>query len=311
MAVITAPDLSHRRIASVGTWDGVHRGHASVLRVLVEIAGRLGAVPTAVTFSRHPLSVVRPERVPPMLSSLERRVERLQACGAQDVVILPFDDDLRSLTAEEFLKLLRRDYSVEGIVVGHDNSFGADRPGDADTLRKAAEKAGVMMFVAKEWQHDSGKVCSSVIRRLIASGEMGLAAELLGYPYELDGVVVDGKQIGRTIGFPTANVSVAPECALPASGVYACRATIAGMPGSFIAIVNIGSRPTVDCGSHSPLTIEAHLLDFNGDIYGKNLTLFFVERLRSEKRFPTLEALAAQLAADACLARKILDTNPL
>lgn len=304
MALLTAPDSSCPRIAAVGTWDGVHLGHRHLLAHLIDEGRRRGLAPTAVTFATHPLATVRPERVPRLICSLEERVSRLHDAGVTDVVVLTFDEQLRRLTAREFLEMLRRDYGVRAVMLGFNNSFGSDRLNGFDAYRRAGAEAGVEVLCAPEWCAGEEHVSSSVVRHLIAEGAVDHAAALLSRPVTISGTVVGGKQVGRTIGFPTANLEVSATAAIPGPGVYAADATLPGGE-RHRAIVNIGHRPTVDHSPDARQTIEAHLLDFNGDLYGLTLSLGFLRRLRSEQRFPTLAALRSQLKQDAAAARQL------
>ncbi|MCM1337774.1 MAG: riboflavin biosynthesis protein RibF [Candidatus Amulumruptor caecigallinarius] len=304
MALLTAPESSRPRIAAVGTWDGVHLGHRHLLAHLISEGERRTLAPTAVTFATHPLATVRPERVPRMLCTLDERVRRLHEAGVMDVVVLDFDENLRRLTAREFLEMLRRDYGVEAVILGFNNSFGSDRLGSFEDYREAGAQVGVEVLCAPEWCAGEEHVSSSAVRRLIAEGAVEHAAALLSRPVTLSGMVVEGKQLGRTIGFPTANLAVSADAAVPGPGVYAADALL-HTGERHRAIVNIGYRPTVDRSPDARESIEAHLLNFHGDLYGHPVTLTFLKRLRDEQRFPDLTALRAQLTRDAAAARQI------
>lgn len=309
MAVITSPDTSRRRIVAVGTWDGVHLGHRHLLDALGLEARRLGLTPAVVTFPTHPLATVRPERVPPQLCPVSLRLDRLQEGGAADCILLDFNERLRAMTAREFMEMLHRDYAVDAVMLGFNNSFGSDRLTDPAQYRAAAQGLGMTVTVAPEYRSDvAPSVCSSTIRRLVADGRVGEAACLLGRPFALSGKVEGGNRIGRTIGVPTANLHPAPGMAVPGNGVYACVATIDSSLRRWPAMVNVGLRPTVTAGQSGVTpVIEAHLIGFEGDLYGHLLALDFVSRLRQEMRFPSLEALAEQLAADRTAALAALD----
>lgn len=307
-----------RRIAAVGTFDGVHRGHQAVVGYLVAQGKARGLVPAVVTFSSHPLAVVRPERVPKSLCSVEQRTARLREAGVDDVILLTFDETLRQLTARDFIAMLHDRYGVDAIVLGFNNSFGSDRLKDFDDYVRAAAESDVEILPAPRYDHlgFGGDVSSTAIRHLIASGDVDSAARLLGHPVTLSGEVVGGKRLGRTIGFPTANLQVDSSCAVPAEGVYACRAFV-GVDGSGCdvdaaqhpcvpAMVNIGRRPTVDTSADPLVTVEAHLIGFNGDLYGSVISLEFVQRIRDERRFDSLEALIAQLEADRAATEEII-----
>ncbi len=288
-----------RRIAAIGTFDGVHLGHRAVVDYLVASGRVRGLVPTVVTFSSHPLSLVRPERMPKSLSHLSQRQQRLLDAGVRDVIVLPFDEPLRRMTAHDFIAMLHDRYGVDAIVLGFNNSFGSDRLRDFEDYVNVAHGVGVDMLQAPRYEYPGfGEVSSTAIRHLIASGDVATASRLLGHPLSLSGKVVGGQRLGRTIGFPTANLDIDPACAIPAEGVYACRANISGNPQPYQAMVNIGHRPTVDTSIQPPLTIEAHLIDFTGDLYGKEITLDFICRLRPEQKFDSLPSLIAQLRSD-------------
>lgn len=304
MPVVEQTDNSVQRIAAIGTWDGVHRGHRHLLSFLSDEAQKLGLRPSVVTFRSHPLATVRPERVPRLICSVEERVNRLEQAGIEDVILMDFDDRLRSLTAREFMHLLKDEYGVTALVLGFNNSFGSDRLQDIEAYKAIGDEIGMTVIQAPEWRADDDAVSSSAVRHLIAQGDVERAGSWLSVPVTLSGEVVKGQQLGRTIGFPTANIKTAPELAIPASGVYVAEAITADGV-THRAIVNIGKRPTVDKSAEPVTTVEAHLLDFDGDLYGSVLTLKFIKRLRDEQRFPSLDALTAQLKADAQAARSI------
>ncbi len=308
---MTRPEVPHR-IAAIGTFDGVHLGHRAVVDYLVAEGRVRGLVPTVVTFSSHPLALVRPERVPKSLCHLSQRQQRLLHAGVRDVIVLPFDEPLRRMTAHDFIAMLHDRYGVDAIVLGFNNSFGSDRLRDFEDYVNVAHGIGVDMLQAPRYEYPGfGEVSSTAIRHLIASGDVTTASRLLGHPLSLSGKVVGGHRLGRTIGFPTANLDIDPACAIPAEGVYACRASISA-PGStkhYKAMVNIGYRPTIDASTQPPLTVEAHLIDFTGDLYGKEITLDFICRLRPEQKFDSLDSLIAQLHADREAAIHCIQSN--
>ena len=211
------------RIAAIGTWDGVHPGHRFVLSSLADAGHRMNLEPVAVTFSTHPLSVVAPERAPKNLSSLPDRIAMLRDAGAKDVIVLDFDNSLRAMTAAEFLRMLRDRYNIHAVMLGFNNSFGSDRLKGVDAYRAVAPE-GMKILQMPEYEGNSGKVSSSLIRRLISAGDVAEAACRLGRLYCVKGRVVGGRRLGRTIGFPTANLAVDPRRLLPAAGVYAADA---------------------------------------------------------------------------------------
>ncbi|MCM1518981.1 MAG: riboflavin biosynthesis protein RibF [Pseudoflavonifractor sp.] len=292
------------RIAAVGMFDGVHRGHRFLIDFMRREGEARGLAPTVFTFSPHPLSVIRPGSHPRLLSTPEERRQRLLDAGARYVEILDFDQDLRNMTSRDFLAMLHDRHEVRALVMGFNNHFGSDRPEGLDSYRATGRDIGVEIVGAPEYDGDSGPISSSIIRQMIARGDVAGASTALGRPYTLGGHVGGGKQLGRTIGYPTANLLPdSDDLLIPAPGVYACEATL---PDGTTrpAMTNIGHRPTVD-GEDGPLSIEAHLLDFTDDLYGRGLALSFVSRLRDERRFASLDELREQLGNDSRATREI------
>lgn len=289
--------------ATVGMFDGVHLGHRHILRKVADEARRCGAEPVAFTFDRHPLQLIRPESVPPMLCTLEERVSLIRSAGIGQCVVLEFDGRLRSMTAGEFIAMLAADYGVGELVMGYDHGFGSDRLRDTSDYEAAAAPSSVRIVRCDRFEVGGHIVSSSEVRRALSEGRAEDAALMLGRPYSLAGHVVAGRQLGRTIGFPTANIEPRAGLAVPAPGVYCARARVGDTV--FPAMVNIGHNPTVATGA--PLSIEAHLIGFDGDLYGREMTLEFIGRLRDERHFGSVGELAAQLARDRdkCLQMQI------
>lgn len=311
MRIITGSDRSTRRIAAVGMYDGVHLGHKFLIDYLRLEAGSRGLTPAVITFSRHPLSVVRPLETPGLLTSLDDRLRQLGEAGAEDIIMLTFNDSLRRKSAREFLKMLHRSYSIETLVLGFNNRFGHDRPGAFEDYKAIGAEVGVEVVAAPEYRGAGSPVSSSVIRRHLLNGAPEKAAEALGHPYRLRGMVTHGESLGRTIGFPTANLSPSNQASLiPKAGAYAAFVTTPdGVRRP--AMVNIGFRPTVsDPDAPGRLSIEAHIFDFIGYLYDEEISVEFVSFLRPEKRFSSLEKLTDQLKADAAKAKKILSAKP-
>lgn len=283
--------------ATIGTFDGVHKGHQYLISQLKKLADKA----VVVTFANHPLWVVTGRRQPQLLSTPEEKYQALKAEGVTPV-ILQFDDTMRRMTALEFINMLARDYGINRLLFGFNNSIGSDRcRADADARLQAT--TGVEIIRANELPGDT-KINSSTIRELIAKGDMAQATLLLGRLYSLHGSVVHGKAIGRKLGFPTANIAIGnADKLIPGIGVYAADAII-GDGKSYRAIVNIGHRPTID-ETGSEASIEAYLDGFTGDLYDQALTLQFLARLRGEKKFSDLNALRAAIANDLTLARQI------
>jgi riboflavin kinase/FMN adenylyltransferase len=288
-----------RRAAAVGNFDGVHQGHRLVIERLKNAAEQRGLSPLAVTFDLHPLQVVAPERAPKIITTIAERIEKIKSMGAE-VAVLHFDAELRALSAHDFMAMLKKEYNVDLLMVGYDNRFGSNSHNMEQDAAMAlymryGEELGIEVMASPEL----GGVSSSVVRNIIAEGYMATAAQWLCAPYVWSGTVVRGKMLGRTIGFPTVNlVATEPTKILPAPGVYVADAELQN--GDIRrAMVNIGTCPTVDGDT---MTVEAHLLEFNGDLYGENVSLHFLRRMREERKFPTIEALCNQLERDKRLA---------
>ncbi len=278
-------------------FDGVHTGHRHLISSLIKYGRSLHLSPVVVTFTNHPRDLITPHDLPQMLTTPEERRAFLDAVDG--IILLPFDDELRQMSAFDFLRMLHDDYNVVALVLGFNNHFGHDHPVDDAKYDALGQRAGVKIFHAKEYRNDSGeKVSSSVIRKLLLNGDITQANIMLGYHYRLSGNVVHGKELGRTIGFPTANISPSNARRLvPANGVYAVKAHLSD--GSiYPAMVNIGHRPTVDTLT-APRSIEAHIIGFNGSIYGETVELEFLKFLRKEHRFNSIDELRCQLQADA------------
>lgn len=279
------------RAATVGTFDGVHRGHLAVIDALRREAAARDLRPMAFTFDRHPLSVVRPDRVPPLLTTPRRRDYLLRRAGVEPVEV-EFTPELSHLTAAQWLERLRREWNVSLMVVGYDNTFGCDGVGlSISDIMELGREAGIEV---KEAPVVPG-VSSSAIRKALMTGRVDDANAMLGRGYRLEGTVVSGEAVGRALGWPTANLQPVEGMCVPAGGVYAAHAvTCDGVMRP--AMVNIGVRPTLHDGR--PATVEAHILDFSGDLYSKPLSLVFRKRLRDERNFPSIEALRGAIAAD-------------
>lgn len=296
-----------RRIAAVGMYDGVHRGHCFLIDYLRLEAEQRGLTATAVTFEEHPLTVVRPEDAPDLLSSPDDKLTMLEEAGADDIVVLDFSQKMRRMSAKQFLTMLHRRWAIDALVVGFNNRFGRDRIDGIDQYRAIGREIGIDIIEAPEYKGIGSPVSSSIIRSLLADGKLAEANEALGRPFAIKGTVVDGRHLGRTLGFPTANISPDPaNAALPRCGVYAALAV---MPDGkrLPTVVNIGHRPTVeDDPENAPVSIEAHIIDFAGYLYGAELKLLFVERLRDERKFQSVDKLRDALGRDRAKALKLL-----
>lgn len=309
MKLITRPDTSRRRIAAVGMYDGVHPGHRFLIDYLNAEARSRGLAPAAVTFSRHPMSLVHPLEAPALLSTLEDKVDALGHAGAEDVIVLSFNEKLRRLPAEEFLRLLHTSFGIDALVLGFNNRFGHDGPEGIERYREIGDRLGVDIVSAPEYRGPGAPVSSSRIRRLLHEGQTREAAQLLGHPYTMRGRVEGGNKVGRTLGYATANLrTLSPDILIPKPGVYAVYITTPDGEHR-MGMLNIGYRPTVSdakAEGDGELTIEAHILDYQGYLYGEDITVEFVEYMRPERKFDTLDRLRSQLATDEKKARKIL-----
>lgn len=290
--------------ATIGFFDGVHRGHCHLLRQVAEAARQRGLGTLAVTFTDHPRRALGGNYVPPLLTTPEAKLQLLAATGLDACALLDFTPALASLGSAEFMeRYLLRALRVRSLVIGYDHHFGHDRTAVFADYVQYGRQCGIEVIPALPLPTDGPSVSSSAVRRYLDEGAVAAAAEALGRPYALGGTVVEGRHNGRLLGFPTANLRPASaQLAVPAQGVYAARAAWNGR--TWPAMVNIGHRPTLDNGND--VTIEAHLIGFSGDLYGTSLTLSFVSRLRDERTFHSLDALRHQLAADARQAQSIL-----
>ena len=298
---LTAPAWGDKRsVITIGMYDGVHLGHRTVINQVSARATELGARSVVVTFDRHPISIVRPESAPKLLTNLEQRLELLAATGVDATVVVSFDDEQSHETAVGFVeRVIVGALRTRAVIVGSDFHFGHMRQGNITLLREMGERhdftAEPVRLVPRADGVDE-PVSSTAIRRALAGGEIDTANRMLGRPHEIRGTVIDGDKRGRTIGFPTANVAVPDGMCIPADGVYA--AVYRRPDGSEHACaVNIGRRPTFyNDAKHS--LIEAHLIDFSGDIYGEDAAVQFLAFLRSEKRFAGIDELKNQLVSD-------------
>ena len=291
----------------VGVFDGVHAGHAKIISRLVKISAERELVPTVVTFADHPLLTLRPDEAPKLLTDLPAKALLLKALGVQRTVVLEFDESMASKTHTEFVRdILCEGLNAKVVLAGPDFRFGLDRQGSVETLRSAGSKIGFDVEVIELFSspNSSEAVSSSAIRRMLSGNRVAEAAEMLGRPYSIEGVVVVGDRRGAKIGFPTANIPVARTQAWPADGVYVGRFTDSD-GCRYDCAINVGRRPTFyQNAEHS--TLEAHLLDFDGDLYGHQVKVEFEEFLRKEQRFSGIDALASQLRVDVANARKVL-----
>jgi riboflavin kinase/FMN adenylyltransferase len=311
--VIVVPDTDppldgDGSVVTIGAYDGVHLGHQAVIAEVRRLAAERGLRSVVVTFDRHPAEVVRPESAPKLLTALDQKLELLGATNVDTTVLVHFDEVRSQESAEEFVRRVIVDQlATKLVVVGEDFHFGHHRQGNVSLLREAGERFGFDVLGLPLILRADGvdePVSSTAVRRALAGGDVDIATTLLGRPFEARGIVVRGDQRGRLIGFPTANVEVPSQMCLPADGVYA---GFYERPDGVVhpCAINLGRRPTFyEHADHSLL--EAHLLDFDGDIYGERAQVRFVGFLRSERKFDGVEALVAQLNHDIESARRIV-----
>lgn len=298
MITVSKTDNSISRIATVGMYDGVHCGHKFLINNLINEAAARGLRSAVITFRNHPLSVVCPDKNPHLLSTYEERMNLLASTGVDDCIVLDFDNEMRCMTANEFLEFLFYKYGIKVLMVGFNNRFGHNRNEGMEQYREIGKKLGMDIIGVSEFSSDDTHISSSFIRKLISEGKIVEANDALGYRYSITGTITEGKKLGRTLGFPTANLL--PDCnnkLIPGTGVYAAKIHIDDNT-HHNAMVNIGYRPTVDNSLHPFLSIEAHIMDFSENIYGKTVTIEFLGYIRSEQQFDSLQSLKSQLESD-------------
>lgn len=290
-------------VVTVGTFDGMHRGHRDVVQRLVDRAAAAGLPSLLVTFDPHPLEIVNPAAAPPLLTVREEKMEILAETGVDYVAVLPFTRQLADYTAENFVELvLRGRFRMKQLLIGYDHGFGRSRAGDVSVLRSLGERDGFDVEVVEAVEAPDGhSISSTAIRRSVAGGDLDRAAEALGRLYSVGGRVGRGEQRGRQLGFPTINLTPLPRKLLPPEGVYAARAQTP--QGTFGAMVNLGPRPTF---GDATVGIEAFLFDTDVDLYGAHVRLELVSRLRDTRKFPDAAALIEQIKRDEIAARSAL-----
>jgi len=286
---------------TIGSFDGVHRGHRRLLARTVALARQRGGIAVAVTFDPHPRSVVDPDHFPSMLTSVSERCDLLAAAGIDEVVVLQFSAEVAQWSAEDFCAQLVAAYPVSDLVVGRDFALGHQRRGDVGFLRGQGSTLGFTVHAMAPVRDRVGPISSSRIRASLQSGDVATARRLLGHPWFLDAVVEHGNKVGRTLGFPTANLGVDRLRCLPATGIYTAWVRVKGRWHQ--AAASIGYRPTFHDTS---LTVEAHLLAFDEDIYDEMVRIAMVGRLRDERAFAGVEALIAQMRRDVVATRQRL-----
>ena len=293
----------NKTIYALGFFDGVHIGHGALLKECRRLADEQGCKAAAVTFSSHPDSLVL-GKTPSLINTIEDRIRLLKEHGMDEVIVLPFDKKMQTMFWQDFLDSLVESYGAAGLVCGHDFRFGNRGEGNANLLQAYCLEKHMPCAVVPEQKLGDIPVSSTHIRALLEEGNMEEAAAFLGHPHVLTGEVVTGRKLGRTLGIPTANISIPEGVVQLPFGVYACKALAEGK--EYLAVTNIGNRPTV--GGHR-ITVEPWLLDFEGDLYGKPLTLQFFRFLRPETKFSSLDALKEEILKNAAQTRKFFENN--
>jgi riboflavin kinase / FMN adenylyltransferase len=290
---------------TIGTFDGLHVGHRSLVAHTIDIAREHGFAATAITWDRHPFATLRPGAVPPLISSPERKVELIEAAGVDTLVVLPFDKEFSMWAPQDFVtRVLSVGLGARAVVVGKGWRFGHGAAGDVALLGHLGREIGFSVVEMPVVEVEGGAVSSSRIRSSILAGDVATARSLLGRPFDIDGVVVRGADRGADLGYPTANLAVDPALARPKNGVYAGRARVGDV--WYAAAINVGVVPQFGGREgETPVRIEAFLLDFEGDLYDRGLRLEFHERLRNEQRFESVAALVEQIGADVEATRAV------
>jgi len=291
-------------VLSVGVFDGVHLGHKHLLSQLKKKAKELSMLSGIVTFRRHPMEILAPAATLPYLTSLDDKIRLIQAEGIDKVIALTFDKDLARLNARQFISLLQTHLHMRALVVGPDFALGHRREGDVESLRRIGEEKDFSVTIVPPLRIKNEVVSSTAIREALAAGDMPRVFRLTGRQYIIKGSVVPGTGQGRGLGFPTINLKIDPGWAIPADGVYATMTHIDDR--IYQSLTNIGSRPTF---GGKQRTLETYILDFQGNLYGRELTIDIVQRLRDERKFPSVADLKKQIAEDVQKGRTILNSR--
>ena len=292
--------MNEKKIIALGFFDGVHLGHQALLKACVELAARLGVQTGAITFENHPQSLFS-NAVPPLINGLQDRYQLLRHYGIDQIYPFPVTREVMSTNWRDFLDELMQRGAV-GFVCGDDFRFGHRGEGNGERLQEFCAEKGHPCVIIPEQTMDDTRVSSTYIRRQIEEGDMATAVRFLGHAHILTGEVISGRKIGRKIGVPTANLAIPEGVVVPKFGGYACRVELEGKP--YCAVANVGTRPTV--GGHR-VTVEPWILDFEGDLYGKSITLEFHRYLRAERKFDSLEELRAEIQKNAAQTREFFE----
>lgn len=292
-------------VATIGFFDGVHRGHTFLIRHIIEDARKNNLAATVITFNEHPRKILHSDFQPRMLSTFKEKLVLLAKTGIDNCAVLRFDGHTAELSAHDFMQTILRDrLNARKLYIGYDNRFGHGRAEGFDDYVRYGHELGIEVIQNKAFVLNDVNISSSVIRSFLSEGEVEMAARCLGYPYILSGTVIHGVQEGRKMGFPTANILIDDaQKLIPATGVYAVKAHIDGMENLKNAMMNIGTRPTF---GKNGISIEINILNFTGDLYGRHVDVMFMHRLREEHKFSSPKELARQLEKDRIRTEELL-----
>jgi len=289
-------DLPHGGVATIGNFDGVHRGQRAILDLVMARAGELGVPAVVVTFDPHPLTVLSPERAPVPLTTPKQKEALLAETGVSNVLVVRFTPEFSRVPARQFVReFLHQKLALQEVYVGEDFVFGHQREGNLELLREMGQELGFAAHGVPELALGGERISSTRIRRALSEGKTAEAAEMLGRPYSIAGTIARGDRMGQKLGWPTINVASENKL-LPADGVYACRVYFPSYPATFDGVTNIGTRPTVY--ENYQRVVESHILDFKANVYGQRVEVQFHKRLREERIFPTVMDLSAQIGRD-------------
>jgi riboflavin kinase / FMN adenylyltransferase len=290
-------------ILTIGVFDGVHLGHRYLLNTLKDEAKSRGMLSGVITFRTHPETVTSGSYIA-WLDDLDAKLEKIKELGIDIVVAVEFNEELKKLTPQEFVKLLQKHLRMKGLIIGPDFALGRNRAGDISQLSELGKELGFTVEAVKPFYLEGEEVKSSLVRQTIAAGDMRKVTRLLGRPFDIVGKVVKGEQRGRKLGFPTINIKVSPEMAAPPNGVYATRTRTGGK--TYNSVTDVGTNPTFEGKKR---LAETHILDFNGNLTGVKVSVDFIEKMRDEKKFSGAEELVEQIKKDVARAREILNAE--
>lgn len=292
-------------VLTLGVFDGLHLGHQLITQTVVERARATGAIPTVITFDPHPRAVLHPESAPPLLQTFDQKIEALSVLGVEQTIVISFTKQFAQIKAEEFLQdVVRERLQAREVYLGRGFAFGQGREGNIELLKKISERLGFHAAEVPEVQLRGQRISSSRIRQLLADGCVNLARRMLGRPYGVEGRVVRGQERGRTLGFPTANLSPQNRV-IPRSGVYVTATLIEGVWRR--SITNVGTRPTFETAAES--SVETYVMNWSGDLYGDVVRVRFLDRLRDERKFNSIEELKERITLDVERAQKYFERS--